>query len=173
MRFFLVDKVTELKKGEYARGVKAVTLTDPILHDHFPDYPIFPGVLIIEGLAQLSGYLLEMTFGENNDNTGSGDLRSVLCQVDKMKFYQTTGPGELLHYEAKIDSVIDRKGARVSVTAKANGELRAQGKISFLMVEINFPETTKQRKQLYQLWSRGMQRDQSQGQHHDKTQSLH
>ena len=62
MRYYLIDKVTELELGERARGVKCVTLTDEVLHDHFPDYPMLPGALIVEAAAQLAGFLLEMTF---------------------------------------------------------------------------------------------------------------
>ena len=47
MRFFLIDKVTELQVGALIRGVKAVTLTDEVLHDHFPDHPVLPGTIRI------------------------------------------------------------------------------------------------------------------------------
>src|SRR5207244_2123277 len=46
MRYFLIDKVTEIVPGERIRGVKNVTLSDEILHDHFPDFPVMPGALI-------------------------------------------------------------------------------------------------------------------------------
>ena len=62
MRYYLIDKVTDLVSGERAKGLKCVTLTDDILHDHFPDYPMLPGALIVESAAQLAGFLLEMSF---------------------------------------------------------------------------------------------------------------
>ena len=46
MRYFLIDRVTELVVGERIRGIKAITLTDEVLHDHFPDYPVMPGMLM-------------------------------------------------------------------------------------------------------------------------------
>ena len=61
MRFFLIDRVTELVAGERARGIKTVSLSDDVLHDHFPDYPIMPGTLILESAAQLGGFLVEMS----------------------------------------------------------------------------------------------------------------
>src|SRR5262249_56251763 len=57
MRYFLVDKVTELVPGERIRGVKCVSLSDEVLHDHFPDFPVMPGALIVEAGAQLAGFL--------------------------------------------------------------------------------------------------------------------
>ena len=59
MRFYLVDKVTEMCPGKYVEGYKCVSLSDDIFNEHFPGYPIFPGTLIIEGMAQLSGLFLE------------------------------------------------------------------------------------------------------------------
>src|SRR4029079_7831143 len=67
MRYYLIDKVTELTAGQSARGVKCVTLTDEVVHDHFPDFPMLPGALIVEAAAQLAGFLLEMTFNRPGD----------------------------------------------------------------------------------------------------------
>ena len=85
MRYFLIDKVTDLVVGERARGVKNITLSDEILHDHFPDYPIMPGALILEAAAQLAGFLLEMTFNK----AGAPLLRALLIQVQQAKFHET------------------------------------------------------------------------------------
>src|SRR6266478_6488900 len=55
MRYFLLDKVTSFEAGKRASGVKCVTLTEDILHDHFPDYPLLPGALLLESMSQLGG----------------------------------------------------------------------------------------------------------------------
>jgi len=149
VRYFLVDKVLEIVPGEFAKGVKAVTLTDPILHDHFPDYPILPGALIIEGLAQLAGLILEVTFNKSDEKI----VRAILVQVDKMKFYKPTGPGELLQYEARIDSLMEDAG-RVSVTATSGDEVRAKGKLNFQMAPINTDNIKKQRQEIYHIWTK-------------------
>ncbi len=151
MRYFLLDKVTEMVPGEQARGLKAITLTEPILHDHFPDYPILPGAMIIEGLAQLAGLLLEVTFNKSDDKI----VRAILVQVDKMKFYRPSGPGELLTYEAKIESLLE-DAARVGVTAKNGDDLRASGKINFQMAAINTDNIKKQRMDIYRIWTKEM-----------------
>ena len=89
MRYFLIDKVTDLVVGERARGVKNITLSDEILHDHFPDYPVMPGTLILEAAAQLAGFLLEMTFNK----AGAPLLRALLIQVQQAKFHETADRG--------------------------------------------------------------------------------
>jgi 3-hydroxymyristoyl/3-hydroxydecanoyl-(acyl carrier protein) dehydratase len=99
----LVAKILSIEVGE-AVGLKCVTLTDDILHDHFPDLPILPGALITEGLAQLAGFLLEATF--NRDET-LAPKRAVLVQIDKMKFHSPTGPGDTLTLRARLESFFE------------------------------------------------------------------
>ena len=57
MRYFLLDKITAFEPGKRACGIKCVTLTDDILHDHFPDQPLLPGALLLESMSQLGGFL--------------------------------------------------------------------------------------------------------------------
>lgn len=153
MRYFLLDRVLEINVGENIKGVKCVTYTDEIMHDHFPEYPILPGAMIIEGLAQLAGLLLETTF---NQDESKKVMRAVLVQVDKMKFYNMSIPGDRLEYTAKIDSLLEDAG-KVSVEATCDGEKRAQGKITFQMVDIDNPSITAQRMGAYKVWTRGME----------------
>jgi len=63
MRWFWIDRFIEFESGSYAKSVKNVTLAEEHLHDHFPGFPVMPGSLMIEGLAQTGGILL----GEIND----------------------------------------------------------------------------------------------------------
>ena len=56
--FLLVDRVTEIVPGEYAKGYKNVTINEPFFQGHFPAYPVMPGVLIIEALAQLGSTVI-------------------------------------------------------------------------------------------------------------------
>ena len=59
MRFFLIDKISRWEVGALAEGTKNVALSEDFFDDHFPRRPVMPGVLVIEGMAQLSGLLLE------------------------------------------------------------------------------------------------------------------
>src|SRR5204862_4295995 len=100
MRYYLIDKVTELTAGQRARGVKCVTLTDEIMHDHFPDFPMLPGALIVEAAAQLAGFLLEMSFNGPQQPL----VRALLVQIQRAKFYEPVVPGDRLDITATIDS---------------------------------------------------------------------
>ena len=65
MRYYLVDRILEMEPGVRAVGVKCITLSDDLLNEHFPGNPVFPGVLLLEGLAQTAGRLLaEPTGGQ-------------------------------------------------------------------------------------------------------------
>jgi 3-hydroxyacyl-[acyl-carrier-protein] dehydratase len=152
MRYFLLDKVVEFKLGEMAQGVKAISLSEPFIHDHFPGYPIMPGALIVEGLAQLSGFLLEMTLNQGD----SAVKRALFIQVDKMKFLNKSAPGELLTYEVRVKSIMD-DFARLTVEARVGSEVRAQGTLTFQMVEMGSDAINKHRVELYQVWTRGME----------------
>ena len=59
MRFFMIDKITKWEVGRSAEAVKNVALSEDFFDDHFPRRPVMPGVLMIEGMAQISGLLLE------------------------------------------------------------------------------------------------------------------
>lgn len=150
MRYFLLDRVTAIETGKRATGIKCVTLTDGVLHDHFPDYPILPGALLTEGLAQLAGMLLELSC--NQSDTGPV-RRAVLAQINKMKFYRSCGPGDRLDYAADISALRD-EAAQVAVCAAVDGKRVASGQLSFALVVIEQESVHSQRRALYRLWTR-------------------
>ncbi|MEQ1877872.1 MAG: 3-hydroxyacyl-ACP dehydratase FabZ family protein [Bdellovibrionia bacterium] len=152
MRYYLIDSVTSVEIGKSATGVKCISLTDNVLHDHFPDVPILPGALITEGMAQLAGFLLECTFNKNPDTPA---LRAMLVQIDKMKFYKFSGPGDRLEYRIKIDQKIE-DGARVSAEAYCEGERRVAGALTFSMVDPKSQKITQQRMDIYKIWTRNL-----------------
>ena len=92
MRFILVDRIDELKIGSWAKGVKCISQTNEIFEQHFPGYPLMPGSLIMEGLAQLSGVLFEYSLMQ----LGHTHKRPVLTLVNKMKFRRCATPGDKL-----------------------------------------------------------------------------
>ncbi len=152
MRWFLVDKVTELVVGERIVGLKAVTLSDPILHDHFPDHPILPGALVVEAGAQLAGLLLELSFDEGGDEP---PRRAILTQIERAKFHRAAGPADVLRLEAILNSRLTAS-ARVSVRATIAGVKAATATLVFSMQTVASERVHAQRRQLYTLWTRDL-----------------
>jgi 3-hydroxyacyl-[acyl-carrier-protein] dehydratase len=149
MRYYLIDKVTELVAGERSRGVKCVTLSDEILHDHFPDYPMLPGALVVEAAAQLAGFLLEMSF--NGD--GRPLVRAVLVQIQRAKFYDPIGPGDTLAIEVNVESTRE-SSAQIGFEGSVGGKVAARGMLTFVLRAIDSPRLHEQRRYVYRLWTR-------------------
>jgi 3-hydroxyacyl-[acyl-carrier-protein] dehydratase len=151
MRYFLIDKVTELVPGERIRGVKNVTLSDEILHDHFPDFPIMPGVLILEAAAQLAGFLLETTINRK----GEPLRRALLVQIQQAKFHDTAGPGDQLELAVALESRLEG-AAQVTAEARCGDRKIARGVLTFMMKAIDSQRVHEQRRYLYSLWTRDL-----------------
>lgn len=154
MRYFLFDQITEINLSEKKiTAFKCITLTDEILFDHFPENPILPGSLMIEGLAQLSGLIVEMIL---NSDEEKAVRRALLVQVDKMKFFKLSTPGDRLTYEVVVESVLE-DGAKVRVLAHENGDKRASGYLFFALKEIPSEKITQQRRECYQIWTKKLE----------------
>lgn len=151
MRYFLIDKVLELQPGERIRGVKCVTLSDEILHDHFPDHPILPGVLVVEAAAQLAGYLLEVTF----HRPGTTPARAVLAQIQNAKFHEACGPGDRLEIECLLRSRLEG-AAQVEAEMRVGDRRVARAALTFVMKSVDSERVHEQRRMLYRLWTRDL-----------------
>jgi len=149
VRYFLIDKVTEFVPGKHARGLKAVTLSDQILHDHFPDFPVMPAALIVEAAAQLGGFLLEMSVNRK----GERPRRALLAQIQQAKFYETSGPGDVLDVLATIASTLE-EAAQVTAEVRVGDKRIARAKLTFIMKDIDSERVHEQRRVLYRLWTR-------------------
>ncbi|MFV0446197.1 MAG: 3-hydroxyacyl-ACP dehydratase FabZ family protein [Planctomycetaceae bacterium] len=126
MRWFWIDRFIEFESGQRCVAVKNVTLAEEHLHDHFPGFPVMPGSLIIEGLAQTGGILL----GE----THQFEHIVILAKLPKISFHSWACPGDTLHYTAVLENV-GAEGGMVSVTAKCGDRLIADGEIVFAHVD--------------------------------------
>ena len=113
-----------------------MSLSEDVFNEHFPGYPIFPGSLILEGLAQASGILLEQTLKAQ----GYEHRRAVLSLVEKMKYYARVIPGDRLDYRVEIKSLYPDEYAAVKVRATGqDGKLRARGELLFTFLDIDDP----------------------------------
>lgn len=103
MRWRMIDRIEEIVPGERAAGFKGVTLAEDYFEDHFPKFPVVPGVLVIEALAQLSGKLIELSVWEER---GLWPF-PVLSMVRNAKFRRFIRPGESIRLETKLAEVRD------------------------------------------------------------------
>ncbi|MDG0972501.1 MAG: 3-hydroxyacyl-ACP dehydratase FabZ, partial [Porticoccaceae bacterium] len=90
--FLLVDRVLEVTPGERILAYKNITTNEDVFNGHFPGAPIFPGVMIVEAMAQVSGILGFVTTGESADD---GKLY-LFAGVDKVRFKRPVVPGDQL-----------------------------------------------------------------------------
>ena len=148
MRYFMLDRVTKFTKGISACGIKNITLTDDILHDHFPDYPVFPGAMLIEAMAQLGGFLLEMSV-----NTTSSVRWALLAQVDKAKFHNLAEPGDQLRLSAELDEQMD-DAAKINIIVNCGETKIASAKLTFVLKPIESDKIHAQRRYCYRLWTK-------------------
>lgn len=152
MRYFLLDKITAFEPGKRACAVKCVSLTDEILHDHFPDHPILPGALLIEAMSQLGGFLVELSFHTD----GRGPVRrAVLAQIKDAKFHRGCQPGDRIELEALLESQLEG-AARVTAIASVEGTRVAHGELTFMLREVDSPRLHQQRRDIYRLWTRDL-----------------
>jgi len=130
--FLLVDRVTELTKGESVVSYKNVSISEPVFQGHFPDHPIYPGVMILEGMAQAGGILAF----ESMDMTKEEAAQKVVyfMSIDKAKFRAPVRPGDKLEYKI---SVIKQKGAIWMLDGKAyvDGTLVSQAELKAMIVD--------------------------------------
>jgi len=102
--FLLVDRVVELHEGESILAYKNITVNESIFQGHFPDYPIFPGVLIIEAMAQAAGIL---GFKTMDKKPADGSIY-MFVGADKVRFKRQVIPGDRLMLEARV--VTEKRG---------------------------------------------------------------
>ena len=122
--FLLVDRVLELVEGEYIVAIKNVSANEDVFNGHFPQAPIFPGVLIIEALAQASGILGFKTL----DKRPSDGSIYLFAGIDDVRFKRQVVPGDQLRLESKVVSA--KRGIwKFDCTASVDGQLAASATI--------------------------------------------
>lgn len=131
--FLLVDRVTELVPGEYIEGLKNVSISEPVFQGHFPGHPIYPGVMIIEGMAQAGGVLAFKSMDISSQEEIENKV-VYFMSIDKAKFRAPVTPGDQLVYKI---SVIKNKGAVWQLDAKAyvDGKVVAQAELKAMIVD--------------------------------------
>jgi len=99
--FLLIDRVTEMKSGESIVGYKNVSISEPVFQGHFPDHPIYPGVMIVEGMAQAGGVLAFKSLSEEAQQDAENKV-VYFMSIDKCKFRAPVTPGDKLEYHITV-----------------------------------------------------------------------
>ncbi|CDP54261.1 3-hydroxyacyl-ACP dehydratase FabZ [Paradevosia shaoguanensis] len=127
--FLMIDRIINMNGDDSAVGVKNVTFNEPIFQGHFPGKPIFPGVLIIEGMAQTAG----ATVIAHDAKTGGGKSIVLLLTIDKAKFRKPAEPGDRIEYH--IRKIQRRRSVgRYEAKAMVDGTVIAEAEIGAMIV---------------------------------------
>jgi 3-hydroxyacyl-[acyl-carrier-protein] dehydratase len=129
--FLMIDRIIDIDGDNSATGIKCVTINEPFFQGHFPNYPVMPGVLLIEGMAQTAGAICVAALGE------SYEPRIVyFMSIDKAKFRRPVMPGDTVHYHVRK---IRNRGPvwRFACEARVGGALVAEGEISAMIIDPN------------------------------------
>jgi 3-hydroxyacyl-[acyl-carrier-protein] dehydratase len=123
--FLLVDRILEIEEGQKAIGIKNVTANEEFFNGHFPDYPVMPGVLIVEALAQVGA--VAMLKKEENQ----GRL-AFFTGIDNCRFKRQVKPGDQLRLEVEMTKVRGPMGKGKGI-ATVDGELVCETEIMFAL----------------------------------------
>lgn len=123
--FLLVDRVEEMEPGVKAVGYKNVTANEPFFQGHFPEYPVMPGVLLIEALAQV-GAVAILSLEENK-----GKL-AFFGGIKNAKFRKQVVPGDVVKLETEIIKCKGPMGVGKAI-ATVDGKMAAEAEISFMI----------------------------------------
>lgn len=121
--FLLVDKIIEFEPGKRARGIRYVKADEPFFKGHFPNYPVMPGVLIVEALAQV-GAVSILSLKQNKGKI------AFFAGIDGFRFRKQVVPGDELVLEVEITKSKGPVGKGKAV-ASVNGEIVAEGELTF------------------------------------------
>ncbi len=154
MRFLLLDSITEWQPGLRAVGIKNIALSEDFFEDHFPLCPIMPGSLILEGMAQLAGLMLE----EGVRRESGQHAKALMTLIEKAKFRQPAMPGDTLRYTAMV-SGINEMGGKADVQAHRGDELMAQASLVFAFKEVDHAWLDSRRDEILSYWLKGVEPD--------------
>ncbi len=131
MKFSLIDRIVELKAGESIRAVKNLSLAEEYLQDHFPGFPIMPGVLQVEALVQAGAWLLRFT----EDFAYSATL---LKEAKAVRFNNFVAPGQTLEINCSVHQRDEK-----TCTLKASGSVQGKSTVTarIILQQFNLKES--------------------------------
>jgi 3-hydroxyacyl-[acyl-carrier-protein] dehydratase len=146
MRYLLLDRILRWVPGKEAVGLKNVSLSEDFFEDHFPLKPIMPGTLIIEGMAQLAGLLLEETMKAEDL-----EIKALMSAVERARFRRPVFPGSQLVYRCQV-SQFNQLGGRAAAQALVDGARAADCELLFSFHRIGNPHQEGLRRAILDTW---------------------
>lgn len=128
--FLLVDRVTNIEVGKNITALKNVTVNEEFFTGHFGEFPVMPGVLIVEAMAQVAGLLTVVSFGERKPNE-----LYFFAGIDNARFKRQVVPGDQLIFEVSIIKVVRGIG-KFNAVAKVDGQVVAEAEIMIAKREV-------------------------------------
>ena len=131
--FLLIDRVLDIKAGEFIDAYKNVSVSEGIFQGHLPGHPIYPGVMIVEGMAQAGGVLAFKSLSEE-EQAKAEDKVVYFMSIDKCKFRSPVKPGDRLEYKV---SVLKHKGSIWVFKGEAyvDGKLTTEAELKAMIVD--------------------------------------
>jgi len=130
--FLLVDRVTDIVNNEMLVAYKNISISDSVFQGHFPGHPIYPGVLILEGMAQAGGILAFKSMDMTKEEAATKVV--YFMSIDKAKFRAPVKPGDQLEYRL---NVIKHKGAIWMLKGEAfvDGKMVSEAELKAMVVD--------------------------------------
>lgn len=128
--FLLIDKVTECIPNKTVTAIKNVTINEPFFVGHFAEFPVMPGVLIVEAMAQAAGLLTVLTVGLRKENE-----LYFFASIDKARFKRQVIPGDQLIFEISLVK-FTRGIGKFQAVAKVDGQVAAEAEIMIAKKEV-------------------------------------
>lgn len=126
--FALVDRIIEYVPGEKAVGIKNVTFNEPYFPGHIPDFPLMPGVLMVEAMAQVGGIVLVQL-------PGMEGKFFAFAGIDKVRFRRPVVPGDRLIMTVELLSLKQNRIAKMQGKGEVDGQLAVKGEMMFSLIE--------------------------------------
>ena len=146
MRYYLVDLISEWEMNRKIRGMKNVTMTEDFLEYHFPRSPIMPGVLLLESMAQLAGWL---------EAVSSGFTRWFLIEhVSQCKFYGFVRPGDQVEIDIEVQGTNDSTRRAYQGVGSVAGQRRIVAEFDGKVLPLSEIEDPGDQQALFQILSR-------------------
>ncbi len=129
--FLMVDRIIDMDGDDSAVGIKNVTINEPFFQGHFPGFPVMPGVLLIEGIAQTAGALCVSNLGDNYE-----PQVVYFMTVDRARFRRPVMPGDTVYYHVRKRRNRGRVW-RFDGEVRVNGQVVAEAEVSAMIVDPN------------------------------------